>query len=425
VKFRYNVDGAPMVEIDAQLPYNIPATADQTVTVEPIGVSVSSAGVVSGNVLSLAYDPSNPSQDVTGSTNTAGTLRWAITTDPTPPSTTEIAQGNGFYGAGNVATVAGVLSIELPALSGSSDLTFHAFVDGASADTNIASVRVYIGTASAYARIGSTTGGPLTSNYTDTDGTWRAYEFRTSGSFTVTTGGGIEYELIGGGGGGGGGGGYTQGGGGGAGGRLVGTMVLNPGTYTVVVGTGGAGGNGGTSAPTKGGDTIALDLTAFGGGSGGRNGGEAATSGGSGGGPGAGTSDGTSGTTGQGFGSPGGFGGGAAGNGGGGAAGAGTAATGDGDSRVGGNGGAGVQSSITGTAIGVAGGGGGSATTFGTGTYVAGTASHGGGAGGAAAADQGGAGAAATAPGGGGGGSQGQVAGGAGFRGRFVIRVKP
>lgn len=426
-RFLFSIDGGPETEVNAPLPYTIASTAAQSVKVTPLGQPVTAQGTISGNVLNVSYDPSKPGTEMQANTNTAGTLRYVLSTSMTPPSYAQITAGTGFYAAGTVATVEGSQGFPLPATSGADDLFFHGFVDGASADTNIATARVYIGTNSAFATIGSTTGNPTINNYTDADGVnWRYYEWTQAGGFTVTAGGGVEYELIAGGGGGGGGGAYQVGGGGGAGGRLIGTSSLTPATYAVTVGAGGTGRTS-TAQATNGGDSTALNLTAIGGGAGGTSSGNAENegkSGGSGGGGGGGVSTSAAGTSGQGFAGGAGITQGASGAGGGGAAGAGASPTATGDNRVGGTGGAGVTSSITGTAQGVAGGGGGGATSFGSGTFTGGTASHGGGAGGAAAADQAGAGAAATTAGGGGGGSYGTAPGGAGFRGRFVIRVK-
>jgi len=75
-----------------------------------------------------------------------------------------------------------------------------------------------------------------------------------------------QYLIVGG----GGGGGSDMGGGGGAGGYLAGSMTLATGVYTIVVGAGGAGAPAGTSGPagSNGNPTIALGLTALGGGGG-------------------------------------------------------------------------------------------------------------------------------------------------------------
>lgn len=421
-KFRYSLDsGTSWVVVDDDLPFNIPADAEDTVIVEPIGAAVSNVGTVNGNFLTLTYDAADEDADVAAFTNTAGTLYWCLTNSMTPPAGSAIIAGTGFIAAGNVGTVPGSLAITLPSRSGADDIFMHAIVDGAQ-DTNIATVRVYIGTASAFATISSTAGNPTIHNYTDAEGTWRAYEFTENGSFTVGTGGGIGYEGLGGGGGGGGGGtsNFVNHGGGGAGGYSQGTTTLAPGTYSVTIGQGGAGGStalGGQAG--NGGDTTAIGLTFVGGGSGGaqRSPVIAPRAGGSGGGgPGV-NSDGGAGTTGQGFsGGRGAASGGAAG-GGGGAGGAGANGV---TNTSGGAGGVGVTSTITGTSRNIAGGGGGS-----TANGAAGTASHGGGAGttggSSGAANPGGN---ATGPGGGGGGAAGQSTGGNGFRGHFILRVK-
>jgi hypothetical protein len=86
----------------------------------------------------------------------------------------------------------------------------------------------------------SATGGAVTT----ADG-YTIHTFTSSGTFTVVSGGEVEYLVVAG----GGGGGSDAGGGGGAGGMLTGSMTLNAGTYTITRGAGGSGGTGG-SAPT-------------------------------------------------------------------------------------------------------------------------------------------------------------------------------
>jgi hypothetical protein len=217
------------------------------------------------------------------------------------------------------------------------------------------------------------TGGSVTT-YTDAGTTYKVHTFTSSGDFTVTSGGEVEYLIIAGGGGGGSDsstGGRYGGGGGGAGGyrcsvagELSGgnsspesLLNLTNGIYTVTVGAGGAGGNY-TSAPgergTNGNDSSLSTIVSFGGGggSGSYTGGDSGGSGGGGaegGGPGSGTAN-------QGF--SGGVRGANDGNGGGGGAGGagGTSSTDD----VGGSGGVGISSNINGTLVGRAGGGGGS-----------------------------------------------------------------
>ena len=409
-KFRYSLDsGTSWVVVDASLPYNIPSTAEQNVIVEPIGTAVSNLGTIDGDFLSLTYDAAEPAADVAAFTNIAGTFYWAVTASITPPSAAAIIAGTGFVDAGNAATVPGAFAFTLPTLSGAPDLFLHAVVNG-TAQTNIATVRVYIGTESAYAVISGTTGSPTVHNYTDGDGTWRAYEWTGAGSFTVSSSGGLEYELVAGGGGGGGGVAFSRHGGGGAGGLLFGTTTLTPGTYSVTVGAGGTGGSSGTPRSTSGGNSTAIGLTAVGGGGGesGTDGTRDALSGGSGGGNGGFLGAGASGTSGQGF-----AGGGGQSNGAGGGGGAG-ALGGNGSTNVGGAGGIGVTSAITGTSRGIAGGGGGAAITNGT-------ASFGGGAGASASNTNG---ASATAAGAAGGGAQGTGTGGSGFRGHFILRVQ-
>ena len=109
------------------------------------------------------------------------------------------------------------------------------------------------------------TGGEYT--FRPSSGHWHSiHTFTTSGTFTVTEGGTVEYLIIGG----GGGGGSDMGGGGGAGGYLAGSTTLTAGTYNIVIGAGGSGapaGNGQVRG-SNGEDTVAIGLTAYGGGGG-------------------------------------------------------------------------------------------------------------------------------------------------------------
>lgn len=183
---------------------------------------------------------------------------------------------------------------------------------------------------------------------------YRLHVFTSSGTFTVTSPGEVEYLIVAGGGGGGSGGG-------GAGGLLEGTTQVSSGTFTVVVGQGGVSTTGSGIRGSNGGSSSALSLSAVGGGGGGRAiGQQTGSPGGSGGGAaginsGAPLYSGGAGTSGQGF-----SGGDkpvnvqGAGAGGGGASEAGANAA----SNVGGDGGDGLTSSITGTSVTYAGGGG-------------------------------------------------------------------
>lgn len=390
-KFRYSTDsGSTWVVVDDDLPYNIPVTAEQDVIVEPIGAAVSNLGTIDGDFLSLTYEAADPADDVAAFTNIAGTFYWAVTTSITPPSAAAIIAGTGFVQAGSQATVPGAFAFELPTLSGAPDLFLHAVVDGAER-TNIATVRAYIGSTSTFATLANFTGTPVITNYTDSDGSWRAYAWRSAGSFSfeVTGAGDVQYLM--GAGGGGAGGGVGQGGGGGAGGILpipaanvaggtyAGTVALTTGIKNLTVGAGGLGGTSATPAASNGADTTAFGFTAIGGGRGGTRGSPFvdAVSGGSGGGqfssP---TQGGGAGTAGQGFaGAP------PAGtavsvaSGGGGATGIGQPGTqtGDESTRTFGAGGPGRTSTITGTAVEYCKGGDGRASAVGQPAFNVGT----------------------------------------------------
>lgn len=116
---------------------------------------------------------------------------------------------------------------------------------------------------------------------TTADG-YTTHKFTSSGTFTVSAGGEVEYLIVAG----GGAGATTDGGGGGAGGVVTGTINLQSGNYTITIGTGGAFVDTNDSAGLSGNDSTALGFTAIGGGGGGvdRRAGQAAKTGGSGGG---------------------------------------------------------------------------------------------------------------------------------------------
>jgi len=104
------------------------------------------------------------------------------------------------------------------------------------------------------------TGGTIT----QVDG-YTIHTFISSGTFTLISGGEVEYLVVAG----GGAGGYTHGGAGGGGGVLTGTLLnLLPDSYTITRGAGGAFVSAGTGG--NGSNSTALGLTAIGGGGGGR-----------------------------------------------------------------------------------------------------------------------------------------------------------
>ena len=120
---------------------------------------------------------------------------------------------------------------------------------------------------------------------TTTNGGYKIHTFTTSGTFTVFSGGEIDYLIVAG----GGAGATTDGGGGGAGGVVYGTMNVQAGDYDITRGNGGASVNSNDSAGLSGSNSTALGFTAIGGGGGGvdRHGGtgnQGPKSGGSGGG---------------------------------------------------------------------------------------------------------------------------------------------
>lgn len=205
-------------------------------------------------------------------------------------------------------------------------------------NTGVGKLEFYNGTEWSFLGGVSATGGTITT----VDG-YTIHTFTTGGSFTVVSGGEVEYLVVAG----GGGGGADRGGGGGAGGMLTGSLAVTPGSYTITIGSGGAGALADNVTASNGNDSSALGIISSGGGGGGSEG-TTGANGGSGGGASYSRTAG-GGTTGQ-------------GNDGangvsnprrtGGGGGAGAAATNQ-------NGGVGLQSSISGTSTYYAGGGGG------------------------------------------------------------------
>ena len=222
-----------------------------------------------------------------------------------------------------------------------------------------------------------------------TSGGYKIHTFTSSGIFTMTNTGQVEYLVVAGGGAGGVSHGGNGVGGGGAGGFLTGNISLGPGSYTITRGGGGAGSS---SSPTTGADgtdsSIANLIVVEGGGGGGAATGGDGRDGGSGGGAatysyisgGTEANDGGTGVAGPPRqGNNGRSTNGVAGHGGGGGGGAGSAAPAIPTNGVGGAGGSGLANSISGTSTLYAGGGGG---TGWSGTTAGGGGSGGGGSGG-------------------------------------------
>jgi len=257
-----------------------------------------------------------------------------------------------------------------------------------------------------------------------TSGGYKIHTFTSSGIFTMTNIGQVEYLVVAGGGAGGVAHGGNGVGGGGAGGVLTGDISLGPGAYTVTVGGGGVGGihsntHRGTSGDNSSIETRATLIVANGGGAGAssQQGGPGlgALSGGSGGGgsyyaDSPNIKSGNSGTSGQ-------------GNNGGnansvqnGAGGGGAGSAGSNAGSSGGNGGIGLQSSISGTNTYYAGGGGGGSNT------TAGTGGAGGGGNGGVSGNNGVDGTDGLGGGGGGGWNYSGGNGGSGGDGIVIIR---
>ncbi len=133
-------------------------------------------------------------------------------------------------------------------------------------NTTVNKLQVYDGTA--WQSIGgiSATGGTVTEV-----GGYRIHTFTSDGTFTVTSGGDVDYLVVAGGGGGGGSAGSgASGAGGGAGGMLASSTTISASTFAITVGAGG-GGAGGTvdTQGTNGSNSSFSTFIATGGGGGG------------------------------------------------------------------------------------------------------------------------------------------------------------
>jgi hypothetical protein len=319
------------------------------------------AGYLYGDGSNISGISSNLDQIVNIGNVTSNTVQFSnAITSLTATSNIEVAGFVGTSGTGAITVPVGTTAQQPTGVAGM--IRFNSTTNR---------LEVYNGTA--WQSIGgvSATGGTVTGTVT-ASGAYKIHTFTSSGTFTVLSGGEVDYLVVAGGGGGGSGGG-------GAGGMLTGTIPsLPPNTYTITVGDGGGGGRGGnpsaTPTPSNGNDSSIVQDTspptslvvASGGGKGGGGAtvGRVGSNGGSGGGHGYDvyTATKTTGSSGQGNGGGRASGGGLAGSGGGGGAGV---AGHDGGGSVGGypiyggNGGDGLPSSISGTSTYYAGGGGG------------------------------------------------------------------
>ena len=334
-----------------------------------IRTSIRSAmGLVTLPQLVLTYN--EESGLVSVKTTGAGRLYWAIF-GAAGATAGDIVSGSGASDFGHVDTLAGSVGIDLPALvPGAETWLACALLPTGGATYVTAEVRTQAGAVTSYATVASVTGSPVVYDYTDGDGTWRAYEWLGDGSLTISSPGDVDHLIVAGGGG-AGGMSWVPGAGAGAGGLLQATEYRTAGVYPITVGLGGLGSYG-SVAPEKGGNSTVFDLVAFGGGASDEDT-ESNRNGGSGAGRIAGVAaDWGTGVPGQGFAGGGSLNGGGQGAaaGGGGAASVGLTPV----VSVGGNGGAGIDSSILGFVKGFAGGGVGAsaqATTTASGSHGA------------------------------------------------------
>lgn len=148
-----------------------------------------------------------------------------------------------------------VIAIVLLAYACQADVAYHLLGDR--------SKKTYVGGVATWATFVISTGG-VTTNYSNSEGSWQAHTFTNTSVLSVSVAGLIKVLVVGGGGGG-------SSGGGGAGGVTTQTLFVAVGDYDIVVGTGALG-----DAVTltsdlgadNGGDSSAFGLVAYGGGGG-------------------------------------------------------------------------------------------------------------------------------------------------------------
>jgi autotransporter-associated beta strand protein len=390
-------------------PSGVPSSGN-TYTFDNTGITTTVTGNPAAGVL-IVVNSSSGVKDYTIS----GVLSGATTVTKNGSSRLTLTGTNTYNGITNVN--AGILNIQNNAALGN---TTNGTIISSGAKLQLQNNITVTGEALTLngGSFVSATGGAITYS-----GAYIIHTFTNSGTFSVSSGGTVEYLIVGGGGGGlGSDDGGEGGGGGGAGGVVYGSGTRTPGSYTVTVGAGGAGGIIENDA-TRGSNSVFGTLTAQGGGGSTRQEAVPATAnaGGSGaGGFGRGEAAGNAtqpGSGSGGFGNAGGNGGTNPGGGGGG--GGANSAGSTGGANNGGNGGGGNTYNISGASVAYAGGGGGGVRLSGT----AGTASAGGGAGGTAG-NVGSNATANTGGGGGGGGGNGTTyqRGGDGGSGVVILR---
>jgi len=342
------VSGGSAERVDDVVTWSLPtAEEDDTFTIsikaKEAGslISLSGSHLITITVAAIVTDTPTLSGDVTGEEATE--LDVTITNYSATATYTISVQAGSYIRTGDT------IAWTLPAYTGVDD-SHDMNVQAQEPAETISLVAVHTVAVTEEATFPAATGGDIT-----TDGDYKIHTFITSGTFTVSSGGDIEYLLIAGGASGGAANSAAQdgSGGGGAGGYKTATgHAVTIQAYTITIGAGGAGVT--TSSVGNDGDDSVFDsITAIGGGGGAYWGQTTASNGGSGGGAALTVGTPGTGTVGQGF--DGGSGEDTSAGGGGGAFEVGE----DAITSTGGAGGAGKSSSITGSAVTRAGGGGG------------------------------------------------------------------
>ena len=218
--------------------------------------------------------------------------RYSVWADGTNPSDAAIESG-----AGSIATVVtGALPADVAAnlnLTGLTAGTVHQptlhLDNGVGGESHLTFADQTTTTASGPA-VSGTTGSPTSGTYNDGTDDWQWYKLTGDGSLTFSSGGPIEWFILGGGGSGGDNNSNDAGGGGGGGEAKTGLATVSAGVLSIAVGVGAAAPVNGVGADgSNGGDTVLSGIASDtsdgggGGGLGGNNGLDGGSGGGSGG----------------------------------------------------------------------------------------------------------------------------------------------
>jgi len=212
------------------------------------------AGYLYGDGSNITGISSNLDQIVNNGNVTSNTVQFSnAITSLTATSNIEVAGFVGSSGTGALTLPSGTTADQPTAVMGM--IRFN---------ETIGKLEFYMGTS--WETVGGMNASQSAgSGSTTASGGYKIHTFTDTGTFSVFSGGEIDYLIVAG----GGAGATTDGGGGGAGGVVYGTMNVQAGNYSITIGAGGASVNTNDSAGLSGSNSTALGFTALGGGGGG------------------------------------------------------------------------------------------------------------------------------------------------------------